>query len=43
MQLGRDHLRVVDDQRIAGPQQIRQVADMPVLEPTAGLHDKHAR
>jgi hypothetical protein len=43
VKLGRDDLGVVDDERVAGPQHIRQIADMTVLESLSGHHHQHAR
>ena len=43
MQARRDHPRVVDDELVAGAQQLRQVAHDAILERRAGPHDKQPR
>ena len=42
-QLRRDHLGVVEDQRVARSQQRRQVGDDAILQCIARSHDKHPR
>src|SRR5262249_2648537 len=42
LELGRQHLRVVDHQHVAGVEQVEQVRDMAVEQRLAGPHDEHA-
>ena len=42
-QLGRDDLRVVDDELIAGAQELRQIAHAAIFERPARPDDEHAR